>query len=458
MKSSKFVNESNTKHCHSWLYDLFHTIYKNEIELECIRVSLNSYAKDLPVLFLQLDPDKRGFITSKSLWEFMRKQRLPVRSEHAYCILKLYHTEKDEKLTENDIRTMIMPTVLRFNNDYSNKIQSTDIMFLFSMLLSKEIAFIDELSIIISSLSKYGHSVYDVYSLLLSSISNKNENIITSLTLMEYFERVHAIEITADYADLIIRRLDRDKDNKISYIDFINSLYFHNVQEIEQRTSRIIRKETSLRTPSRRRVTIEENSSKKSTYKRMSVNRESANQLSYIKPLFNPIQDGVKVNKNKEIKEQLKRFIHRSKKLEKEREELAERIDFTIRKAWSIFSPEGEYKIKAIDFRNKCLELKISDANIELFLKTIQRSDYVTKSEFEEQVLPNKKAYRKLLKVREKTDQKAIPLSTKIYAHTKKLLVWVLELAFEHIKEIQELRKELRDVTKEVRLSLFLGD
>eukprot|EP00826_Nyctotherus_ovalis_P024617 TRINITY_DN19009_c0_g1_i2.p1 TRINITY_DN19009_c0_g1~~TRINITY_DN19009_c0_g1_i2.p1 ORF type:complete len:209 (-),score=29.55 TRINITY_DN19009_c0_g1_i2:17-643(-) len=185
MKSSKSANEHKVNYCHSWLRKLFHTIYQNETTLEHLRVALHNQVKEFTSLFSKLDINDKHFLTSNDLWEFMQQQKLAATSEHAYSILKL-HTD-NERLTEDSLRSMLMPTVLRSSHDYMHQANACELT-LFSMYLAKEIEFINDLSAVIGSLGKRGISVYDAYSLVLSNISRENESAITSLNVMEYYE------------------------------------------------------------------------------------------------------------------------------------------------------------------------------------------------------------------------------------------------------------------------------
>lgn len=442
----KSLSEKKERACHKWLYDWFNEIYRGESALEGIRISLQDQIGKLPKFVSDFGSDTKGLLTTKDLWKFIQGQKLSGTSEHAYCIMKLYQSERDEKLAEDDIRRMIIPTVLRSERNYSTQFGSTDFVQLFTILISKEINFINQLSQMSVSLSKLNCSAYEIFSLILTNSHPSSANEMNSLNLMEYFSRVHNSDISADFADLVIRRLDRDKDNVISYLDFMNTVYCHNIQEFEQRTERIL---SALKTPAKSRRLVEHTSGEKIIYKKLNENRKSVNQVSRSKPSFNQkLYNPTTYNKSKEIASMLKKFIHKAKILEKEKQELAERIDFTITKAWEIFSPEDNFRICITDFSKKCRELGVKGYSVNEYIdniKNITKDNYITKSVFEEYLLmPQRRAYRKLLRTRDKTDQEIMVLSKGLGFHTMKLLTWVLELSLEHIDDTKCLKESLK--------------
>eukprot|EP01022_Parablepharisma_sp_SALTPOND_P008184 TRINITY_DN135344_c1_g1_i1.p1 TRINITY_DN135344_c1_g1~~TRINITY_DN135344_c1_g1_i1.p1 ORF type:complete len:596 (-),score=53.28 TRINITY_DN135344_c1_g1_i1:828-2615(-) len=445
--------DQKAKNAHQWLWEWFNTISDGEATLEYLRVALQKHISKLPQLFSELDPERKNYMTTEDLWGFMRKYKLKATPAHAYCITKLYDSDGDGKVTDEDVRIMIMPTVLRSKRAASDQLGTYGMALLFSMLISKEIDLIDQLSLVADSLAKYGLSAHDIYSCIPTDSGS-----LTALTLLEYFSKYHT-PTTVDSVDLIIRRLDRDKDNKISYLDFMNSLYFHSVLMVEQKTARAAEQdalvEEMLKTPPRRKKPAEDLSGTKLFLRKKALRESKVIEKTPREKLVFDTEPKPLIKKRlmtQENAELLKLLMQRIKALEKEKQELAQRVDFTVDKAWETLAPEKGRKVEIKGLDRKLCQLGVKEEsirNLDALIETVVKGDkqYLTKTDFAEKIIsPQKKAYRNLLKTRGESEKKLSERRKKkgLGAHTRKVLAWVLELALENAGNCKNIKEQLQ--------------
>jgi len=465
-------NSEKIDNAHKWLKIYFNTISHGEITLEYLRTSLFKHIKKFPDLIKELDLSQKGYLTSEDIWNFMKRYKIKCSSAHAYSLIKLYDSDGDGKLSENDILFIISPCILKAKQKSEDKLGNYGIALLFSMLLEKEIELINKLSDIAEKLNELNLSAFDVFSLVVLHSPKNEQNSFNSLCLLEYFLINHA-DTTVDSVDLIIRRLDRDKDNKVSYMDFMNSIYFHSIlilekyrsdnSEKERHTNNLIEEIQEKTPPPKRKPEIPVISGTKYSYKKLNGKHSKSQghtkkafkqklHLSDLSPNEKDIEKPYKKIENEKILEMVKTLMNSIKKLEKEKQELAQRIDFTYTKAWKILEPNLKTeKIDAETLKNKFLDLGVKYElikNIPILLKILKIPDNIlTKTVFSNSLLsPQKKSYRNLIKIREKIEETVPPLKNKLGQHTRKTLCWVFELALEYAgiyKEISENFKKL---------------
>ncbi len=468
------VNEQRATDGHKWLCTWFSTVAQGEMTLEYLRLALKNHVGRLRQLFSELDRSQKSYITTEDLWAFMRSRRIKATPSHAYCIVKLYDSDSDGRMTEDDLRAMVVPTVVKSHRvGPEDPVGSQGLALLFSILISKEVDLIDQLSLLADYLPKYGISAYDAFSLIASH--SDDSDALNAFVLLDYLagQNVH---MPVDSADLVIRRLDRDRDNKISYLDFMNSLFFHSVMLIEKQTavseSRIPAAEKPAedepKTPPRKERREEPISGQKIFMRKRATATAAAADLAGrpVKLTLSPERTAraekpslvkkLTAATRKKAVEILHLLMSHTKLLEKERQELAQRVDFTLDRAWKLVNPDGGEYVAVAKLEQSLKRLGVNDlSSLALLLEkrcahptpdtaALSKIDFMLGI-----VVPQRKAYRHLLKAREKLQrprQDGRERKRPFSAHTQRTLVWVLEIALEHIQHCREAYGELADL------------
>ena len=201
------------------------TIVNKEKEIEINRQLLaQNIDFDLFQIYSLLDKEKKNYINSSNLIEFLYKNGIyPNELEMQYLIL-FYDENGDNKLSYTEFLRMILPNNnLCLRNVAKERIGSfssenkipEDIEFLFIQLLEKEINYIRTINRIINEIK--GQCDFDfhyVYHLLIGCQAFINKDTIRTFLINNY------TNFKDDDLNFIMRRIDFNKDDKVDFFEF----------------------------------------------------------------------------------------------------------------------------------------------------------------------------------------------------------------------------------------------
>ena len=200
-------------------------IAKKEKEVEINRQLLGKNIDfDVFQLYCFLDKEKKNYITSLDLMEFLHKNGVyPNQLEMEFIIL-FYDKNADNVLSYTEFLNMILSE----NNlclrkickerigslSYENNIPN-DIGYLFISLLEKEIELIRIVNRIINEIKgQCDFNFHDIYHLLIGCQSYINKDTLRTFLLN------HDITFSEDDLDNIMKRLDLNEDHIINFFEF----------------------------------------------------------------------------------------------------------------------------------------------------------------------------------------------------------------------------------------------
>ena len=201
------------------------TISNKEKEVEINRQLLGKNIDfDVFQLYCFLDKEKKNYITSLDLMEFLHKNGVyPNQLEMEFIIL-FYDKNADNVLSYTEFLNMILSE----NNlclrkickerigslSYENNIPN-DIGYLFISLLEKEIELIRIVNRIINEIKgQCDFNFHDIYHLLIGCQSYINKDTLRTFLLN------HDITFSEDDLDNIMKRLDLNEDHIINFFEF----------------------------------------------------------------------------------------------------------------------------------------------------------------------------------------------------------------------------------------------
>ena len=212
-------------HIENLVIKLLITISNKEKEVEINRQLLGKNIDfDVFQLYCFLDKEKKNYITSLDLMEFLHKNGVyPNQLEMEFIIL-FYDKNADNVLSYTEFLNMILSE----NNlclrkickerigslSYENNIPN-DIGYLFISLLEKEIELIRIVNRIINEIKgQCDFNFHDIYHLLIGCQSYINKDTLRTFLLN------HDITFSEDDLDNIMKRLDLNEDHIINFFEF----------------------------------------------------------------------------------------------------------------------------------------------------------------------------------------------------------------------------------------------
>ena len=212
-------------HIENLVIKLLITISNKEKEVEINRQLLGKNIDfDVFQLYCFLDKEKKNYITSLDLMEFLHKNGVyPYQLEMEFIIL-FYDKNADNVLSYTEFLNMILSE----NNlclrkickerigslSYENNIPN-DIGYLFISLLEKEIELIRIVNRIINEIKgQCDFNFHDIYHLLIGCQSYINKDTLRTFLLN------HDITFSEDDLDNIMKRLDLNEDHIINFFEF----------------------------------------------------------------------------------------------------------------------------------------------------------------------------------------------------------------------------------------------
>lgn len=302
------------------LYKLLHTIATGEQLMEDIRiVLLESEGFDPRIAFELVDFMSKGFITSDDIYKFMQEDSnfTPMT---CYLILKEWDFNNSGHLSLNDFLKLLLPFNSHSNPGSSLLSQSliaSKSEFAVKKILRCELNYIKKVE-------RAKHALYKVHQFAPSTCFNQIDTYGQGFLTFDSLSRFMQNFGKADPALIrfLIRRLDRDWDEKIGYTEFIQTV-----------------------TPASKVYGSENNFSSVFT-----INTESSPRPAKVRKSKSTTKKP-KTSGVQKFARFLMQQIMLEKELEGKRMELALRVDFTIGKLFRLFdkSCKGTVSVKEME-------------------------------------------------------------------------------------------------------------
>lgn len=209
----------------SKLADLIEATAENEQQLEVKRQLLSEAPLYSPTsCFQRLDRLHLGYITAYDIKDFLKDSGIFITTEGAENLIEFYG--ESPRLYKSDFLEMILPKnklsrSLAFDRDiYPSEPLGASAELSLGRLLQAIVDRNNKLKYYWTALStRYDYNVFDAF----RAIDKYKSGYITTTDLSIFFKTVgHATRI--DIPELFIMALDRNKDGRLSYTEFINGL------------------------------------------------------------------------------------------------------------------------------------------------------------------------------------------------------------------------------------------
>ena len=197
---------------------LFLEIAKNERSIQITRqVLCESTDFDAHQIFYNLISNDNKNITYVDIINFLSSNEIQITEEEAKLIILFYDQNMDGKLCLEEFLNLVKndKSSINFKSNYSNDMRlSFNIKFSLCKLFEKEIYLAKSLLEILKELRcKYDFNIHDIYH------SVKSWNFITSDSIKKFLINNNSRFLESDI-NLIMRRLDINKDGKIDLCEF----------------------------------------------------------------------------------------------------------------------------------------------------------------------------------------------------------------------------------------------
>ena len=206
---------------------LFIELAKSERSIDITRQILSeSIDFDAHQIFNYLTTNNNSDITSNDIMKYLSKNKIKIDEEQINLIILFYDINLDGKLSFDEFINLVKSEKSSINNkslNYSDDINiSFNINFSLCKIFEKEIYYSKYIINILKGLkNKYGFNIHDIYH------SIKSSNFITSETIKNFLIENNEEFLESDI-NLIMRRLDINKDGKVDFCEFHALLGFPN--------------------------------------------------------------------------------------------------------------------------------------------------------------------------------------------------------------------------------------
>ena len=204
------------------LVDFLDLVAEGEREVESSRLALSENRDFDPyTAFKTIDRVSIGYISYLDIRDFLDRNRVSCTNQEIKSLIKQYDSDNDSRLTLTEFHQLALPSTNDIVRDIALQRPpsvrlSLDAEFLLARLFDKELSFQRRLE-----LSKRDLSLrYDfTYISGFSSIDYPATSFITRNKLYDYFRRNGRVLLEANI-DAILRRMDIDGDERLSYSEF----------------------------------------------------------------------------------------------------------------------------------------------------------------------------------------------------------------------------------------------
>ena len=206
----------------SKLSEILMTLAEEERNVEVTRQVLTENKDYNPYqIFCFLDKDKKNKINDLDLIDFLRNKNIFSTENEIKLLILFYDEDLDTNLNFEEFINLIESKSsnkkeIKENNDESIESISFSIEYSLTKLLEKEILYARKILSLFQDLK--GFSDFNIHNIF-HFIKNDNNNSITAQNIVQFFNECYTSFIDNDI-DLIFKRIDKAKDNKIDLCEF----------------------------------------------------------------------------------------------------------------------------------------------------------------------------------------------------------------------------------------------
>ena len=231
----KKLNNINKKPWIEPLLNYFRKMKELNYKIENIRIKLCGKENFHPrKLFIILDLYKTRYLSSKNIINFLEKEnKYKYDDEIVRCLIRIYDKDEDYNLNFEEFLNIIIPikndsvkekilllSKEKLDSDIDNNI-SNEINTTFIELLKEELDFIKDSSNLIKNI--YNSPQFTTYDVFINIV--KNESYITKENLNIFFKENNFVLNDEKDLYMIMFRIDKNNDNRISYLEFQDIFY-----------------------------------------------------------------------------------------------------------------------------------------------------------------------------------------------------------------------------------------
>ena len=208
------------------LSELIYSIAEGEKEIEKARIALSENRDFEPYSgFRAIDRLGIGFINYLDIRDFLDKNRVACTNQEIFGLIKQYDSDNDNRIIINEFYQLALPSTNDILRDLAlqrgpySRI-SLDAEFLLSRLIEKELTFQCRLELAKKDLGiRYDFSVVTAF----SRIDYLSSGFISRDILTDFLRKNGKIIFEEDI-DAILRRMDIDGDERLSFSEFSDAL------------------------------------------------------------------------------------------------------------------------------------------------------------------------------------------------------------------------------------------
>ena len=208
------------------LAEFISLISEGEKEVEQARISLSENREFEPYsAFRSLDRLGVGYISYLDIRDFLEKNRIPCSSQDVNSLIKQYDSNLDGRLVLGEFQQLTLPSTSNILRDLAMQRSATprlplDVEFLLARLLDKELGLQRRLELAKKDLHlRYDFAVITAF----SALDYPSTSYISRDKLYDFLRRNNKIVFNDDI-DSILRRMDVDGDERLSYAEFADFL------------------------------------------------------------------------------------------------------------------------------------------------------------------------------------------------------------------------------------------
>ena len=456
--------------------NLFIELAKGERALDTTRqVLCESTDFDAHQIFNYLLENNQTNITSTSIIKYLGKNNIKITEEEVNLIILFYDKNMDGELSFDEFLNLVKSEKSSINNksfSFTDDINiSFNINFSLCKLFEKEIFFSQNIINILKDLkNKYGFNIHDIYH------SIKSSNFITSETIKNLLNK-NNIEYLESDINLILKKLDINRDGKVDFCEFHSLIGFPNCKSIClskkcKICGAIYCNECYIENHGCHIQKYKEpyNYKYKNGNENINPNYQKENLIKFEKidkkiiyndnEKYNIVNDdklksfsNIKENPDdiKQFHNFLKLLLEGENKIENMKIELCNNKEFNVEDTFRLFEKNGRgfLDIEDLKYGFGVLNVYPSEFNMLLFMNRydLQNQGYITFADFFDMIVPFELKIRQDVEKRiPKSNCPKIILSKEIINSLKKLFKYLIE--FENRVNIE--RKSLNINIKEI--------
>mmetsp|Transcript_25634 Transcript_25634/g.44858 ORF Transcript_25634/g.44858 Transcript_25634/m.44858 type:complete len:677 (-) Transcript_25634:2399-4429(-) len=207
------------------LAELFWSVIEGERQVEIVRQVLAELEAFSPYgVFRQLDHFNNGYLTSADLVDFLRKSSVDVGEREGYLLLRACDSNSDGRLSYSDFTYAVLPDSLphrelvKARAQYDDEGINGEVLYALVRVFERELQYLRDIE------SRKEHLICRPDFNLLDAFRRVDQldDSWLSRDSVRRFLLMHEFSATSEDLDAFMRRIDKDHDEQISYLEFVD--------------------------------------------------------------------------------------------------------------------------------------------------------------------------------------------------------------------------------------------